>query len=103
MRKNTGALDLLDKEWCLISVFKKSNEEFKEALSKSVRKETNINIDKIHTVSKNYYIAELSDNNVNNIQRNEYQLLNFFTPSEANNLPLTSTTKEFLKLYSNLI
>lgn len=103
MRKNTGALDLLNKEWSLISVFKKSNEEFKEALSKSIKKETNIMIDKIHIVSNNYYIAELSDNNVNNIQRNEYQLLNFFTPSETNDLLLTSSTKEFLRRHSSLI
>ena len=103
MRKNTGALDSVEREWSFIGDYKKPNENFKETLAKTIEKETNIKIEKIEIVSKNFYFAKLSDNNVNNIQRDEFQLLNFFTANEATKLYLSTSTKEFLEQHSSLI
>lgn len=103
MQKGIGALDTNFNEWCLISVYGKTNEVIKESLLKEVKKETNIRVERIDLVSKNYYIAKLTDDNVNNIKRDEFQLLNFFTPDEARKIPLTYSTKQFLRNHSHLI
>jgi hypothetical protein len=103
MRKNTGALDTENREWSLIGVYKKTNEGLEKTLSKTIKKETNIDIENIEPVSKNYFFAKLTDNNVNNIHRDEFQLLNFFTSIEATNLLLSNSTKEFLEHHSDLI
>jgi hypothetical protein len=102
MRKNTSAVDTEVREWCCIGIDKKDNEKLEKTLTKIVEKETNIKIDRIEFVSDNYYHARLTDENVNNIQRDELQLLNFFTASEINNLALSSSTKQFLDQHQSL-
>ena len=57
----------------------------------------------VEFVSRNCYHARLTDDNVNNIKRDEKQLLNFFTLAEIQKLPLTAPTKDFVAKFGSLI
>ena len=103
MYKYENSIDDEDHEWTFIRVVKKGKEPIKNTLAKMVWKEAGIKVDEIEFVNDNFYHARLSDNEVNNIKRDELQLLNFFTLNEVRNLTLSPSTKNFVTEYGNLI
>ena len=103
MHKQKSVIDEEKHPWCLIGGFRTKKESFEQALSRRVESETGIKIGKVEYVSEFCYHANLSDDNVNNIQRKEHQLLDFFTPRELNKLFLANSTQEFIAKHSNLI
>jgi hypothetical protein len=68
-----------------------------------VQNETGIKVANIEFVSEFCYHAHLTDDNVNQIQRKEHQLLDFFTPRELNKLFLANSTQEFITKHGSLI
>ena len=66
-------------------------------------KEMGIKIENVEFVSDSCYHARLTDENVNNIQRAENQLLDFFTLGEVKKLFLSNTTAQFISKHSALI
>ena len=103
MYRSDSAIDVQKHEWCLIGGEKGKDESFEEAMTRRVEKEANIKIDEVEFVSKNCYHARLTDDNVNNIKREERQLLDFFTLREIQNLSLTEATKQFIEKHGSLI
>ena len=103
MYKQNSAIDQEKHPWSLIGGIKKENESFEQALSRRVQKEAGIKIENVEYVSEYCYRASLTDDNVNKIKRDEFQLLDFFTPKEVQKLLLSSQTAKFLLNHSSLI
>lgn len=99
-RKNSAIDDELH-PWCFIGAVRQENESFEKAISRRVESETGIKIGNIKHISGFCYYAILTDDNVNNMKREENQLLDFFKPMEVKKLILTRSTEEvFLKHFS---
>ena len=103
MHKQKSVIDEEQHPWCLIGGIKGAKESFEKALSRRVENETGIKIDNIQFVSEFCYHAELTDDNVNNIQRKEHQLFDFFNPKELNKLFLSNSTQQFISDHGSLI
>lgn len=98
-----SAIDTEKHEWKLIGGERKAKESPIDALSRMVKSEANIKINEVKQVSDNFYHAKLTDKNVNEIQRSEGQLLDFFTPSDLQKLKMDSKTRDFTLEFGNLI
>ncbi len=99
MHKTNGVLDKIKHPWCLIGGQPHAQESYETALSRSVQKETGIRLENIEFVEKNKYHAALTDDNINKMQRGEFQLLDFFTIKDLEKLYLTDATREFVSKY----
>lgn len=103
MHKKTSPIDAEEHAWSFIGGVKKNKESIEITLMKSVQREMGIKVEKVEFVSDSFYHARLTDDNVNQIQRSEGQLLDFFTLKELRNLFLSSTTEQFLSKHGALI
>ena len=103
MHKQKSVIDPEKHPWCLISGVKGKKESYEKALSRKVESETGIKIENVQFLSEFCYHAELTDDNVNNIQRKEHQLLDFFTLRDLNKLFLANSTQEFITKHGNLL
>jgi NADH pyrophosphatase NudC (nudix superfamily) len=103
MHKQKNVLDEEDHPWCLIGGVRQKRESIEEALQRRVQKETGIKIENVEYVSEFCYHANLTDDNVNKMQRQEFQLLDFFTPRELNKLFLANSTQNFIAKHASLI
>ncbi len=103
MYRMNSAIDPEQHEWCLIGGGRGEEESYEQALSRRVEKETNIKIEDVEFLSESCYHASLTDDNVNNIKRDEGQLLDFFTLREVQKLTLSEATKLFIDKHGALI
>ena len=103
MYRTDSAIDSKKHEWCFIGGEKSEDESFEEAMARRVENEASIKIEEVEFVSKNCYHARLTDDNVNNIKRDERQLLDFFNLSEVQKLPLSESTRQFVSKHADLI
>lgn len=103
MRKDNSPVDEDNHPWCFITAVKEEKESFEKVMSERVEKETGIKIGKVEFVAESCYHARLTDDNVNNIERAENQLLNFFTLEESKKLFLSKSTLKFISDYGALI
>ncbi|HUD05285.1 MAG TPA: NUDIX domain-containing protein [Patescibacteria group bacterium] len=103
MHKQKSVIDEENHPWCLIGGIREKKESFEKALSRRVQKEAGIKIDNVQVLSEFCYHAELTDDNVNKIQRKEFQLLDFFAPREIGKLFLSSSTQAFIAKHASLI
>lgn len=101
--KFNSAIDTEKHDWRFIGGELRAKETPVDALSRMVKDEANIKIDDVKLVSNNFYHARLTDENVNQIQRSEGQLLDFFTLSDLKKLQMDSETRNFTTQYGNLI
>ncbi len=103
MHKQKSVIDEEIHPWCLIGGVREKEESFEEALSRTVEEEAGIKIENVEYVSESCYHAQLTDDNVNKMQRSENQLLDFFTPRELNKLFLSESTQNFISKHQSLI
>jgi ADP-ribose pyrophosphatase YjhB (NUDIX family) len=103
MHKQKSVIDEENHPWCLIGGIREKKESFEKALSRRVQKEAGIRIENVEFVSEFCYHAELTDDNVNKIQRQEHQLLDFFAPREIGKLFLSNATQAFIAKHGSLI
>ena len=103
MHKKNSVIDEEKHPWCFIGAVKEKSESFEKAMTRRVQKEMGIKIENIEFVSEFCYRAQLTDDNVNKIQRAENQLLDFFTPNEVKKLFLSRTTEQFITKHGSLI
>ena len=103
MHKQKSVIDEEKHPWSLIGGIREKKESFEKALCRRVHKEAGIKIENVQFVSEFCYRAELTDDNVNNIQRAENQLLDFFTPREVGKLFLSRATEEFISKHASII
>ncbi|MCL5114066.1 MAG: NUDIX domain-containing protein [Patescibacteria group bacterium] len=103
MHKQKSVIDRESHPWCFIGAIRENKESFEHAMERRVEKEMGIKIKNVEFVSENCYHAQLTDDNVNNIQRAENQLLDFFTPKELTKLFLSRSTQAFILKHGALI
>jgi hypothetical protein len=103
MQKRNSEIDIVKHPWSFIWTVHKRNEPLKENIQKSIQKEMGIKIENIEKISDEFFLAKLTDKDVNNIQRSEHQLLDFFTLEEAKKLILTEETSKLIYAYPKLI
>jgi hypothetical protein len=103
----TGPPQLL---WRLISGEKEDPESFEQAICRRIKHTTKLELTNIqllssatHKKGKHFYHGELTDKDVNSIERREGQRLEFFTLSELEKLTLTSATEGLLNEYRNTV
>lgn len=110
MRDNKQAF-LKQGTWSFIGSLKEGNESLEESILREVKGETHITLFGVEFLSSvlyedrtNYlYHAALTDDNVNNIERDEGRSLDFFSVQELEKLPLTTSTRLFLDKYRFLL
>jgi ADP-ribose pyrophosphatase YjhB (NUDIX family) len=91
------------KTWCLVGGEKENNESFESTILRKIKEEMKIEIDNVKFVSaasvdnKSTYFfhGKLTDNNVNLIQRDEGQELQFFDLKELGKIQLTASADLF--------
>lgn len=71
-------------------------------MQRLVKKEMGIKVENITPVKEAYFCAQLTDENVNNIERSENQLFAFFTLKEVEKLFLSLQTREFITHYKSI-
>lgn len=103
MHKQNSVIDQEKHPWSFISGVKNKNEPLEKTIGKRVRKETGITVEKIEYISEFCYYASLTDDNVNNIKRDENQLLDFFNPRELSKLFLSKSTQDFVNKHIHLV
>lgn len=103
MNKNNGPMDTSKHAWTFIEGTGNEKGSFEKALIKQVEHEMGIKIDNVEQVSESYYHAILTDDNVNNIERSDNQLLDFFNPRELDDLLLSAPTQQFIQKHGSLI
>ena len=110
MRDSRQAL-LKQGTWSFICGLKEGNESLEESIVREVKGETHITLFGVEFLSSqlyedrtNYlYHAALTDDNVNNIERDEGRSLDFFSVQELEKLPLTPSTKLFIEKHKDLL
>lgn len=102
MHKTRGVLDEVAHPWCLIEGERRDKESYEDAMSRTVEKETGIKVEKVEFVSELRYHAALTDDNINNIKRGEFQLLDFFALKDLEKLYLADSTREFVSKFGYL-
>jgi len=102
---------LIQNPWSFIEAPQEETESFEETILKKVEKETSIKLSEAELLSsevyenrqKCFYKASLTDNDVNNIMRDEGQTLSFFTFDELENLTLTESAKFFMQKHKKVL
>lgn len=97
--------------WSFIGGLKEENESFEESIVKEVKGEMHITIFGVEFLSSlfyedriNYlYHAALTDDNVNNIERDEGKSFDFFSLQELEKLPLAPSTRLFIEKHRDLL
>ena len=97
--------------WHFIGGVKQKDKSEEETITKLVEKETSIKLVSIEFLSsqgfdnstEHFYSAKLTDENVNNMERAEGQIINFFTLSEIEKLPLSISTQLFISKHKDLL
>lgn len=94
--------------WSLIGGKKVEAESFEQAIRRKIKYATKLELKNIQPLTdaagssgKCFYHGELTDNDVNAIERREGERLEFFTLPEAEKLTLTEMTQEILTDYKN--
>jgi hypothetical protein len=103
MYRSDSAIDDKQHDWSFIGERNSMGKSTKEAIKKRVEKETGIRVEKVEYLSDSFYYTQLTDDDVNNIKRDECQLLDFFTLNDIQKLQLSYQTKQFVQKYGNLI
>ncbi len=97
--------------WTLLSGVKNKNESFEDAIVRKIKVEMQISVPSVEFLSnwnydgkkKYFYRASLTDQQVNNILREEGQAIGFFSLQELAKLPLENLTKLFIAKHRDLL
>jgi ADP-ribose pyrophosphatase YjhB (NUDIX family) len=90
---------------------KEKNKSFEETIYRDVERETSIKLERVELLSdpinndrrNHFYHAKLTDENVNDMKREDGQALDFFTFRELNRLNLSALTKLFVAKHRDLL
>lgn len=97
--------------WCLIGGKKPDEQSPEQTIQKRIKYITKLELKNINLLSpslhKNhgeyFYYGQLSDSDVNSIERREGERLEFFTLIELEKLTLTEATEGLLSEYKNAV
>lgn len=98
-------------DWSFIGGVKENNKSSEETIYRDVERETSIKLKGVELVSdvfynnsrKHFYFAKLTDENVNDMKREDGQTLDFFNLRELDRLNLTASTKLFVVKHRDLL
>lgn len=93
----------LQLSWCLIGGEKIGSESFEQAILRKIKHTTKLELKKINNLGRDFYHGELTDNDVNCMERREGQRLEFYTLHDLEKLTLTQTTEGLLTEYRNKV
>ena len=99
---SSSPIDQEDHPWRLLGGKKDKKESYEAAMQRLVKKEMGIKVENITSVKEAYFCAQLTDENVNNIERSDNQLFTFFTLKEVEKLFLSLQTREFINHYKSI-
>lgn len=110
MHQDNILINPLDQLWKFIGGNKKKGATIESTIINIVEKETSIKLANVQFLStwlykqrkKHFFRAELTDAQVNNITRNENQVINFFTLKELQYIKLEISTQLFLLKHKSL-
>ena len=96
--------------WCLIGGEDSDPGKYEEVIYRKVKYATKLDLKNLkllrsssHKKNKHFYHTELTDNEVNSIERREGQRLEFFTLPELSKLSLTKSTEGYINEYRNAV
>ena len=101
--------DPLSEIWNFIECRKEANRTHAESIISRIKSDIGITINHVELVSCEvaeaqkiyYYCGQLTDRNVNEIRRREYQLVNFFSMKEVDELILGTSAHSFWQKHKN--
>lgn len=110
LEENTPIRSKLD-VWTFISGVKKKTDSFEKAIIRKVDAEMQIKLPAVAFLSnwtydgkkKYFYHAQLTDKDVNNIQRSEARTIDFFTLKEIEKMQLDPLTKLFVAKHKDFL
>lgn len=102
---------LKQQSWCLIGGKKPDEQSPEQTIQKRIKYITKLELKNINLLSPSlhenhgeyFYHGQLSDNDVNSIERREGERLEFFTLGELGKLSLTEATEGLLTEYKNAV
>lgn len=111
MIKGYASNSRVEKIWRMIGGAKENSESFEKAIVRKIKEEMNIEIVDVKLLlvspsdNKNiyFYHGKLTDNNVNFMEREEGQELQFFDLKELDKLQLATSTNLFFTKYRNAV
>lgn len=111
MMRDVKQVVLKQGTWSFIGGLREENESLEESIVREVEGEMHITLYAVDFLSSqlyedrtNYlYHAALTDDNVNNIERDEGKSLDFFSLQELEKLPLAPSTRLFIEKHKDLL
>lgn len=110
MHTENNPLLLNEVTWRFIGRAKEKSKSVEETIFREVEVQTGIKLATVELLGsvteeneiKHFYHAQLTDTNVNNMNRDKGQTIQFFSIKELDTLPLTMSTKHFISQYREI-
>ena len=110
MHTENNPLLLNEVVWRFIGRNREKGKSMEETILREVEKQTGIKLSSIDFLStieeddtqKHFYHGRLSDSNVNNMNRDQGQTIQFYSMRELEKIPLTPSTRKFITQHSNI-
>lgn len=111
LQKDDILHNFLENDWHFIDRYKDKHKSLETTITDEVERETNIKLDSVNLVlrvprenrTEHLFHARLTDKQVNNIQRNDGKILQFFTLQELKKLQLHPSIAAIMSDYTSLI
>jgi ADP-ribose pyrophosphatase YjhB (NUDIX family) len=110
MHTENNPLLLNEVVWRFIGRNREKGKSMEETILREVEKQTGIKLSHVEFLStieeddtqKHFYHGRLTDSNVNNMNRDQGQTIQFYSMRELEKIPLTPATKKFISQHSNV-
>ncbi|MBI2442383.1 MAG: NUDIX hydrolase [Candidatus Levybacteria bacterium] len=111
IRNNTSPIRSKQDIWSFIAGIRKQKESFDQAIQRKVSETTGILLPQVTLLShwvynkkkKYFFHAELTDEQVNNLERKEGEVIDFFSHDELAKLSLDRLTTLFIAKHKDLL
>lgn len=110
MHTENNPLLLNEVVWRFIGRNREKGKTMEETLLREVEKQTGIKLGEIEFLStieednttKHFYLGRLTDTNVNNMNRDNGQTIQFYSMKELGKIPLSPSAQKFISQHHNI-
>ena len=110
MHTENNPLLLNEVVWRFIGRNREKGKTMEETILREVEKQTGIRLESIELLStveedsiqKHFYHGRLTDTQVNNMNRDQGQTIQFYSMRELEKIPLSPSTKKFIAQHNNI-